>query len=714
MLVALGALVAALGGPAVRASRGADGDEELIKQYTSSFQQLAQSDAASKALDEESQWCETARPEVLQVLDAINHLSLQQSLAGMLEKNDEAVRQALTRATGELTKQEDALLDAWRPVLTDLNVKRGELFEVEADQRLTGQLAFLLSVDNRWFWLSGVAAIGALAAVVAHDRRHEFRRWLSGGKARAMGLSKVIVAVLVFLVLVTLATFLCGNCIYNSLLAIGVVDKPSPEEQLRRQNRTIQQKLAASQQQWTEADARCRSAWEAWQKRLPTSFSADWKLPKLWKDDVRPQIRQAAVSLKVQEALAAQGSDDVKSLVQVQSDVKEVAKQRDQHYRRRHLIQGGLGLGLIGLTAVGGIVFQRGRRRRQAAIRRTCPLCLAEGTFEPVDGEADDDFQGREMVRCINDISGDRYGECGFTFLSMYRDMSKLCFPTLGLPSAGKTHWLTMTYRELMRGNYADMVQFKKVRSHRVEADARVFDDLVNQILTSRIRVSATAIDRLPAPLVFNFADRDAWGRSNVLVNIFDYSGEVTGRQTLADRQRRRALDGDGFLFFLDPTKPSEEQAKALEDFSEDLLHIKKGARIGKEIRTPVALCVSKIDLMVKQPYSRRSVGIIDDFYQALEKIGWQGSLSSLEARSKLVADLHDTIWPGWQIERKIHDLFGGRYLFFPLTPVGIDGRGEEDLSQRTIAPRGLLEPLLWLLHMNGYPVFPRRGVKPS
>jgi hypothetical protein len=107
-------------------------------------------------------------------------------------------------------------------------------------------------------------------------------------------------------------------------------------------------------------------------------------------------------------------------------------------------------------------------------------------------------------------------------------------------------------------------------------------------------------------------------------------------------------------------------------------------------------------------------VGIIDDFYQALEKIGWQGSLSSLEARSKLVADLHDTIWPGWQIERKIHDLFGGRYLFFPLTPVGIDGRGEEDLSQRTIAPRGLLEPLLWLLHMNGYPVFPRRGVKPS
>ena len=40
-----------------------------------------------------------------------------------------------------------------------------------------------------------------------------------------------------------------------------------------------------------------------------------------------------------------------------------------------------------------------------------------------------------------------------------------------------------------------------------------------------------------------------------------------------------------------------------------------------------------------------------------------------------LVARLRDTIWPGWQIERTIHDLFGGRYLFFPVTPVG-PGRG--------------------------------------
>jgi hypothetical protein len=71
---------------------------------------------------------------------------------------------------------------------------------------------------------------------------------------------------------------------------------------------------------------------------------------------------------------------------------------------------------------------------------------------------------------------------------------------------------------------------------------------------------------------------------------------------------------------------------------------------------------------------------------------------------------LRDTIWPGWEIERQIDDLFGGRYMFFPFTPVGLDGLGE-DLANRVISPVGILHPLLWLLHMNGYPVLQSRAV---
>ena len=43
--------------------------------------------------------------------------------------------------------------------------------------------------------------------------------------------------------------------------------------------------------------------------------------------------------------------------------------------------------------------------------------------------------------------------------------------------------------------------------------------------------------------------------------------------------------------------------------------------------------------------------------------------------------------------------------MFFPLTPVGLTELGERGLKDRTVEPYGILEPVMWLLHMNGYPV---------
>jgi hypothetical protein len=306
------------------------------------------------------------------------------------------------------------------------------------------------------------------------------------------------------------------------------------------------------------------------------------------------------------------------------------------------------------------------------------------------------------MERCHNIVEENPYTECDFTFASIYRDTAKLCFPTLGVPTSGKTHWLAMTYRELNRGNYPDVVQFERIRS---EGSTR-FDVVVDDILNAKIGIGATMTERIPSPLVFNFLDHDRFGVSNVLVNIFDYSGEVTsGERFRGSNVRARALDGDGFFFFLDPTRPSEEQSEALASFREDLRQIKK-VRTGRQIHVPIALCVSKIDKMVNEPYADSyGAGIVDKFYRDLAELPWKLDMATLETRSKMMADLRDMVWPGWQIERQINDLFGGRFLFFPLTPVGLEGAGEEDLSRRTIAPVGILEPLMWLLHMNGYPV---------
>ena len=188
---------------------------------------------------------------------------------------------------------------------------------------------------------------------------------------------------------------------------------------------------------------------------------------------------------------------------------------------------------------------------------------------------------------------------------------------------------------------------------------------------------------------------------------MFDYTGEVALSQSLKDVQRRRALRADGYLFFLDPTKSSERQEDALNKFRHDLRVLGK-VKANKSLQAPVALCVSKLDLLSRD--SAADPTFVDDFYEKLHKIDPSGQSMTekvLQARSELTKELRDVVWPGWRIERLIGDLFGGRIMFFPMTPVGVDnpddlGVGVQD---RVLDPFGIVEPLVWLLHMNGYPV---------
>ena len=162
------------------------------------------------------------------------------------------------------------------------------------------------------------------------------------------------------------------------------------------------------------------------------------------------------------------------------------------------------------------------------------------------------------MLRGTNLIQAP-YEKCGFTMLGDYLDMPKVSFPTLGVPASGKTFWLAATYRQIIAGNYPRTIRFGKVKSPM----AQEFDQIVNHIYEQRAEPKATfAAGDFRRPLVFSFEDHDPLGKLSVLVNIFDYAGEVTSAQTLDDRQRRRALEGNGFLFFVDPTNVAESQSR--------------------------------------------------------------------------------------------------------------------------------------------------------
>ena len=100
---------------------------------------------------------------------------------------------------------------------------------------------------------------------------------------------------------------------------------------------------------------------------------------------------------------------------------------------------------------------------------------------------------------------------------------------------------------------------------------------------------------------------------------------------------------------------------------------------------------------------------MIEQFYADLEDVGWGMDLHSIRLRSDLMRDLRNTVWPSWEIEKAIDDLFGGRYMFFPLTAYGLNEVGETNLKRRNLGALGVLHPLMWLLHMNGYPVLPER-----
>lgn len=620
------------------------------------------------------------------------------ALIRLLAQNNQPVLGALERSADEAAGRRQTLVAELLKVRTQLYDNQLELYEARKGQRIAGQMASLLSVDNRWFWLFGLVAVTSLAVVNLHERRHELRRWLNGGRARALGLSKFLTGVMALLALITLVSFLFGDRLYHLLLR-GMDDERAPHEDMIADNERLAKQVVAARRDQATAEDEHRQALDHWRKL----HGDDDALARLFDQAQSEEATLATLhrELAIEAGVARQLQTDSKKLQAVHKDRLRNTELRESYNRQQRWIRGGLGLGLLSIATSGGVLFRRGMRRRQRKTRETCPLCLGSGTFEPLAPEAAAGRPGLEMVRCKNVVSEQPYEECEFTFSAMYRENVKLCFPTLGIPQAGKTHWLAMVYRELNRGNYPGVVQFERIRS----TSSEEFDLVVDEILNRKMGPMATQVGRIPHPLIFNFLDHDSFGPSNVLVNIFDYSGEVTRSQTIEDRQRQRALDGDGFLFFLDPTEPSETQSQALAGFREDLRRI-KGIRAGKQVHVPIALCISKLDLMVNQPYADpHGGGVVEKFYRDLGEIGWATDVRSIIARSQLMAWLRDTVWPGWQIERQIDDLFGGRFLFFPLTPVGLDGLGERDLTRRTIAPVGLLDPLLWLLHMNGYPV---------
>jgi hypothetical protein len=198
------------------------------------------------------------------------------------------------------------------------------------------------------------------------------------------------------------------------------------------------------------------------------------------------------------------------------------------------------------------------------------------------------------------------------------------------------------------------------------------------------------------------------------MINVFDFSGELMKRTIYKDHLRAQALAMDGFVLFLDPTQVDdlsphelrlEDQLEALDRFKKELREV-RGLGVGARLEVPVAVCLSKLDLVTvhnqiqtqAKPWLRElRTTIRDRSYVSLE---------TLRRRSELCEDALPSLFPGADIRGILRSAFGDHFLFFPISVVGVEEGvlGRDDLHHTD--PFGVVEPVLWLLHMHGYRIF--------
>ena len=482
------------------------------------------------------------------------------------------------------------------------------MFEVKGNLRVAGQLASLLSVDKRWFWLFGVIAVAGLLGVVCHERRHEIRRFLNGGRARAMKLSTFLAAALVMLAVVTVVTFLLGDRIYESLLMVGGQGDALPRLAMAADIVILKDEVNSLQADRAKLSRQGLRVETEWRKLLADSLPPGSPLISQWKA-FRGDVLEIGTALALLEVLPSAINADIAELKRLDAELDSHAEDHAHYLRMKGWIRGGLGLALVGLAAVGGVLFRRGVRHRRRAVANTCPLCLGVNKLHavPRDNDAVERHGGNAPVQCKNVIGRQPHEECDYMFMSAYRTMEKLCFPTLGIPQAGKTHWLAMLYWELNRGNYPKPLQFEKIKSQSSED----FDIMVEEILNARIGTAATQRERIPHPLVFNFPRPRPLGP----VERAGQHLRLLGRGDLRHGGGRLPPPpgaGRRRLLLLPRSDLSQRAAgQGPGEFSRGPAAL-KGIKAGRRTRTPVALCVSKIDMLAYaglRPARRRRRG---------------------------------------------------------------------------------------------------------
>lgn len=418
--------------------------------------------------------------------------------------------------------------------------------------------------------------------------------------------------------------------------------------------------------------------------------------------DIRDRVVKLLIDARLAELLAAEAAAERARLPADESALAGLAAGARGQHTYGAVARVGAAVLVVGLAAVPVFLARRRHRRFLTQQARVCPRCLAAGTLAVRRSDAQDSrYPEPVYLECP---------DCSYRFRRSYQHVPRLCFPTVGIRSSGKTHMLTTVYDRVQNGAVPTRAPVQRVPPLGDDQ----FELFRQQIVGAQVGPRPT-LNYLPEPIILEVRDLDRLGPSPVLTNLFDYSGELMTNRVDTDLLRRRALLMDGFMLFLDPTQlyargndlGLDDQIRALTEFHDDMREMRR-VPVGRPIPVPIAVCISKFDLLVSDnPIRYQAVPFIRRLLTELSPPG-PVSMAVLRARSDLVEGMLPLIFPGLNLRQRLADFFGGQVLFFPLSSVGLaEGElGQKDMRRRGYAPFGVVEPVLWLLHMHGYCVF--------
>ena len=395
-------------------------------------------------------------------------------------------------------------------------------------------------------------------------------------------------------------------------------------------------------------------------------------------EKIQKSFRELRISARITAGALKEAEQTEKELASEQSGLDGFVVGTRETAFRQGLIRIGASLLFILGAVVPFSLVRRRRRRERIEQSRKCPRCLNKDTLEFVTPTSDREFdEGQTMFR----LKECNY--CRYEIRENYIDENRLCFPTVGIRSSGKTHWLLMLYDQIKNSNIPVASAIRKIPSRE---DQR-FDELVQRLLYAGGHLDPTVYG-LPHPLTFHVNDADRHGANKSMVNLFDYSGEMRRFEIDTDEFRRRALLCEGFTLFLDPTQASEgiagliaSQIDCLSKFAEEM-HAIRGL--------PAEVPDRPADRRLR--FQDRSAGEqeLDEHpghsagHRAARDDDQKGQPLAHPRALQLCAMAMTQMFPGWNVERSLRENFGGRYMFFPMSAVGLEEAelGVEDLSE--------------------------------